>query len=86
MTFRAEPVDPRDVTQETDLPVYRVYFFDARRSTDEYRLVGAPSVLFAIDWAHRNAEGRDISLSVEYTDVNNAEGVGLARLLGPSIP
>lgn len=57
-------IDPRDVVEEIDAPVYRVYFFLDDGSVDERQLSGVDSVIDALDWASR--DGRDFVLYMEY--------------------
>lgn len=67
-------IDPRDVVEEIDAPVYRVYFFFDDGSVDERQLNGADSVIDALDWAGR--DGRDFLLYMEYP-AKGGLGLGL---------
>jgi hypothetical protein len=71
-------VDPRDETWEVDLPLYRVYFWDAEARSDEYELSGAEDVAEIIRWAESDSDGRSFTV---YACVPG-DGVGLVRVAG----
>ncbi len=78
--LEAHGVDPRYVNGEVDAPVYRVDFWAADGSSDEWRLVGAADVLEVVSWAQAHAAGRTVSVSAEST---SRDRTTLHRLLGP---
>lgn len=51
------PVDPRDIEWEDTHPIFRVYFWDARRVSDEYEIIGA-HITDVLKWTTKNAAGR----------------------------
>ncbi len=71
-------VDTRDETWEVDLPLYRVYFWDAEARSDEYELSGAEDVAEIIRWAESDSDGRSFTV---YACVPG-DGVGLVRVAG----
>lgn len=86
MTVDAEHVDPRDTRWEVDESAYRVSFWrrasenrEAGWTSEQWRLSGAdaPDVLA---WAQERAQGRLITIWVEYVSSNN--GLGVIRLQG----
>lgn len=82
-------VDPRGISWEVELPVYRVYFWgppglDVAAACDERRVTGAGDVEEVLRWAHREAEGR---VFVVYVEAGDGGERGLLRLYGkdPSV-
>jgi hypothetical protein len=71
-------VDPRDETWEVDLPLYRVYFWDAEASSDEYELSGAEDVAEVLRWAESDRDGRSFTM---YACIPR-DGLGLVRVAG----
>ncbi|MBO0881847.1 MAG: hypothetical protein J2P17_16205, partial [Mycobacterium sp.] len=51
------PVDPRDIEWEDTHPVFRVYFWDAKRVSDEYQITGA-RIIDVLEWTTKHADGR----------------------------
>ncbi|QGN32620.1 hypothetical protein [Microlunatus sp. Gsoil 973] len=51
------PADPRDIEWEDSHPVFRVYFWDAQRVSDEYEITGA-NLTDLLEWTTANAAGR----------------------------
>ncbi|GAA2224747.1 hypothetical protein N1031_00050 [Herbiconiux moechotypicola] len=85
----AEPVDPRDVRQDVDHPVYRVYFWHQPdpawgAHSWEWRIRDARDVFEVIGWAEAERGERTYQLFVEelMEEGNAAEGVRLVRLAG----
>lgn len=50
VVFTAGPIDPRDISWEQDVAVYRVYFEDRTGATDEWRITGAANVSEVLTW------------------------------------
>jgi hypothetical protein len=71
-------IDPRDQRWEVDTPAYRVYFHDARGTSDEYELTGA-DVTEVLAWAEAERRGRTY---VAYVCATSRDGLGLLRLAG----
>lgn len=84
----AEPVDPRDVRQDIDHPVYRVYFWHQPdpawgAHSWEWRIREARDVFEVIEWAESERGERTYQLFVEELIGDaHAEGVRLVRLAG----
>ncbi|MCS5720020.1 hypothetical protein N1027_17960 [Herbiconiux sp. CPCC 205763] len=85
----AEPVDPRDVLQDEDYPVYRVYFWlqpDPAWAAQswEWRIRDARDVFEVIAWAEGERGDRTYQLFVEEPILNGSRsaGVRLVRLAG----
>ena len=78
VSLDARPVDPRDQMWEVHEPKYRVYFWAADTSCDEWELTGC-DVQEALQWAQDSAGGRTFTL---YAVAVSPEGLGLIRLLG----
>ncbi|MEW9267482.1 hypothetical protein AB1207_22290 [Kineococcus endophyticus] len=77
-------MDPRDVSWETELPVYRVYFWGlpgpaAAAACDERRVSGAGDVEEVLRWAHHQAQG---CAFVGYVEAGDRDDRGLLRLYG----
>jgi hypothetical protein len=71
-------IDPRDERWGVDTPAYRVYFHDARGTSDEYELTGA-DVTEVLAWAETERRGRTY---VAYVCTTGRDGLGLIRLAG----
>jgi hypothetical protein len=65
--LRVSAVDPRDIEWEEGHPTFRIYFWSAEGSSDEYELSGA-SVTQALECAVGNATGRTWDLWVRVDD------------------
>jgi hypothetical protein len=58
----SRPVDPRFIQREPPA-VYHVYFWSDRQlRSDEYELTEVRNVHEVLDWASRNANGREIEI------------------------
>lgn len=77
--MKARGIDPRYTTWEEDDPAYRVDFWEGSAICDEWLVEEAADVAEVLDWARREAQGRDIVVYVQTTDNGRP---GLVRLLG----
>lgn len=82
MTLRADLVDPRDVTEEVESPIYRVYFWEGDGSRSyEWCITGAADVQDVMNWAHGHESALPFVMYAEY-DVGHNGAKGLLRLAG----
>lgn len=81
--FTAGPIDPRDISWEQDVAVYRVYFEDRTGATDEWRITGAANVSEVLTWAELQALGRMATIYVEVDVVNDYRGMIQVKKLWP---
>jgi hypothetical protein len=82
MALSAALVDPRDVTEEVEWPVYRVYFWaDSGSRSNEWRITGAADVQEVLDWAQRHESALPFAMYAEY-EAGTAGRRGLLRLAG----
>lgn len=77
--MKARGIDPRYTTWEEWEPVYRVDFWEGVSVCDEWLIEEAADVAEVLEWARREARGRDIVVYVQTTDRGEP---GLVRLLG----
>lgn len=71
--------DPRDTNSQVLDPAYRVDFWDGDGASDSYRFTDVKDVTEVLDWAQKNANGREISLCVEDRELDR---LTLIRVFG----
>jgi len=74
--LNAVPVDLRDVTWEDTHPVFRVYFWDEKRVSDEYEVTHA-DITDVLEWAKQNSAGRGWEIWVCLTRHGEHGGIKL---------
>lgn len=78
-SIKVSLVDPRYVSEEDLVPVYRVDFWNENGDSSEHRLENAAGVDDVLAWAEANKDGRQAVFWVEY---RHEGGTGMCRLRG----